>query len=136
MTLPSPWDWPPGDQHPHCSLLMKDGSLDGAGALGGVWEGKIGRAASGPRESAAVTSSQQSQLRSEDSEPGRPRRSVRWGTGEEEEVGVGGAAPQITSENLAAIWLPHWPPGCAAAVPFAQTLGTGAPARGGAAAVS
>jgi len=65
-------------------------------------------AGSGPRESAAVTSSQQSQLRSEDSEPGRPRRSVRRGTGEEEEeVGVGGAAPQITSENLAAIWLPH-----------------------------
>jgi len=96
----------------------------GAFSAGRLREGRLAdvAAGSGPRESAAAASSQQSQLRSEDSEPGRLRRSVRRGTGEEEEeVGVGGAAPQITSENLAAIWLPHWPPGCAAAVPFAQT---------------
>lgn len=58
-----------------------------AGALVGVAE-------SGPRRSAAATSSSRS--RSGDSEPGRPRRSVRRGAGEdeeeEEEVGVGGAA--------------------------------------------
>lgn len=54
----------------------------------------VGVADRGPRESAAATPSSRS--RSGDSEPGRPRRSVRRGAGEdeedEEEVGVGGAA--------------------------------------------
>ena len=99
--------------------LLVVASLDSARALGGVWEGKIGRAASGPREIAAVTSSQQSRSRSGDSDPSRPRWRVRRGTGEdeEEEVGVDGTTPQMTSENLVPIWLPQ--PPCPSRKPYA-----------------
>ena len=82
--------------------LLVVASLDSAGAWAGSVKVRLAEtpadeaAGSAPRESAAATSSQQSQLRSEDSEPGRPRRRVRRGAGEDEEeedeVGVGGAA--------------------------------------------